>query len=67
MLPEFNTKQLDRISEQSANVSLVFFGSLVVPMLFDNVVKLNIGIFGLFLSAGFFIISIIILNNNDKR
>lgn len=62
IIPQLNDRQLDRLSEFSANFSLLILASLVIPNIFGvdkpNMTEL---ILGLMLTAGLLLASITIL------
>lgn len=62
-----NDFQLDRLSEFTANLSLVFFASMVTP-LFSGVDKMNLFIIvlGLVLSSGSLVVSLFLLKGVGK-
>ncbi|OGE64762.1 hypothetical protein A3I48_00020 [Candidatus Daviesbacteria bacterium RIFCSPLOWO2_02_FULL_36_7] len=61
-IPEFNDKQLDRLSEFLSNTSLLSLASLVFPNLFridkPNMLDLTLG---LGMTAGFLLASLILI------
>jgi len=60
-LPRLNKLQIDRCSEFMANLALVLFASMVVPVFIGQNVELNVIFSGFVSSIGFLIISLLIL------
>ena len=58
---QLNKLQVDRLSEFLANVSLVFFATMIAPLFAEGMVNWLIIPIGSFLTIGFLIISLIIL------
>lgn len=56
-----NKEQIDRISEFLANLALVFFTAMVLPLFAGIKVDLFTLFAGVFLSSGFLVISLLIL------
>lgn len=61
-IPEFNDRQLDRLSEFSSNFSLLILATLVLPNIFgvDRPKMIDL-ILGLILATGLFIVSIMLI------
>lgn len=64
---KFNDKQLDRLSEISGNLGLLFLGTLVVPILTDqqefDTIRL---VLGMAYSLSYFLFSLILLKGIKK-
>lgn len=62
IIPQLNNKQLDRLSEFLANLSLLFIATLVLPNIFGNT-KLNMNDFlsGVGLTILFLLVSMILI------
>ena len=65
-LPKFNNIQLDRLSEIAGNLSLLFLGTIIVPLLTgEKRIDILQMIFGFILAFGSLAFSLIILK--EKR
>lgn len=53
-----NKKQLDRLSEFLANLSLIFLASVIAPIFTGNMLKLYITVFGVLIALGFLFLSL---------
>jgi len=60
-LPKFNDLQLEKLSEISANLGLVFFASLVMPIFLAKVLDIFALLMGLVSSLAFWILSLMLL------
>ena len=61
MLPKLNDLQLDRLSEISGNLVIVFLASLITPIFSGGVLNLLSILFGGTLGVTFFIFSLLLL------
>ena len=58
---KLNKYQLDRISEFSANVALLFFASIIAPLFSKAMIDFTVIGSGVFLTTSFLFISLIII------
>ena len=63
MVIRLSSKRLDRLSEFFANISLLFFASLITPLFTHNVINLFMLIIGTSLTLSFLFISLIIIKS----
>jgi len=67
LIPEFNDKQLDRISEFLSNLSLLIIATLILPNIFGvNKPNINDILSGITLTIMFLLTSIILIRKNDE-
>lgn len=66
-VPEFNDKQLDRISEYLSNLSLLVVATLVLPNIFGgSKPDMNVLISGIILTIMFLLASMILLRKLNE-
>ena len=58
---KLNTNQLDRLSEFTNNIGVVFFATIIAPIFSKNVLDFSLITVGLFLSFGSVVISLLLL------
>lgn len=58
---KLNTRQLNRLSEFSNNIGIVFFATIITPAFSENMLDFSLIIVGLSLSFGAVIISLFLL------
>ncbi len=61
MKSKLNLKQLNRLSEFSNNIGVVFFATIITPIFSKNMLDFSLVMVGLFLSFGSVIISLLLL------
>lgn len=61
LMSKLNRAQVDRLSEFTANLALLFLASVIPPIFLGNLLKLYSLILGVFLATGFLITSLAIL------
>ncbi len=66
-IPEFNDKQLDRISEFLSNLSLLIIATLILPNIFGvNRPDMNALTSGIILTIMFLLASMILIRKSDE-
>ncbi len=58
---KLNAKQLDRLSEFTNNIGIVFFATIITPAFSKNMLDSSLVIVGIFLSFGSVVISLFLL------